>query len=120
MKKTVENLLEINLEINSLLNSPDEDFNEKFTELLKNKDILVKTLKNLTGTSKEEFTALKNTELMETWGKIQELENENLNLIKTRKELIGDELKKLKTHARAISSYKFKKEQEPRLFDDSC
>ena len=55
----------------------------------------------------------------EIWEKIQELENENLNLINSRKDLISQEINGIKTHVKAISSYKFKKDQEPRLFDDS-
>ncbi|OGI02926.1 MAG: hypothetical protein A2Y25_09950 [Candidatus Melainabacteria bacterium GWF2_37_15] len=104
-----DKLLKINLEINSILKSSDKELDENFGKLLDEKNSLIEELKTLKEPLKKE----------ETWEKLQELENENLNLIKSRKDLIFQEINGIKTHVKAISSYKFKQDQEPRLFDDS-
>lgn len=109
MKQAFEKLLEINLAINAFLKKPDSEFNEGFGELLKAKDSLIETLKSF-----KERPGFK-----EALDKILDLEKENLNLIVARKEQVKEETHRLKAHAKVISSYKYQKDQEPRLFDDS-
>lgn len=120
MKDIIEKLLEINLEINSLLKSETMDFGGKLENLLKEKEAMICSLKSFKEKSEEEFNNLKNTQFSEAWKSIQTLEQENLTLIQEKKDKLGGEIQGIKTHSKAISSYKFKKDQEPRLFDDSC
>ena len=129
VKKNIEQLLQINLEINSFLKSSNIDsnksddffsnFNTEFEKLLDAKNSFMDNLKNLKNLSEQEFSSLKNSVFKETWQKIQGLENENFNIIKNNQKDIAKKLTTLKTHSKTISSYKFNKEIEPRLFDDS-
>lgn len=129
IKKNIEQLLQINLEINSFLKSANIDsnknddffsnFNTEFEKLLDTKNSFTDNLKDLKSLSEQEFSCLKNSVFKETWQKIQELENENFNIIKNSQKVISKELTTLKTHSKTISSYKFNRETEPRLFDDS-
>lgn len=125
-KKIADRLLEVNLGIKALLGAEipdngDDAFDafeagfEKFAE----KHSLIEKLKKLKNLSEQEFTVLKERDFHETWLKISELEAENLDLMKKLQATISLESVENKVHSRAISSYKFTKEVQPRLFDDS-
>jgi len=119
MKQNFKKLLELNLEINSLLKTEGDEPDEKLSELLQEKDAIIENLKKIKDECPEEYENLKNNELKESWLKIQQLEKENLKLILQRRDKMRDQINKIKKHIKTIGSYKFKKEQEPRLFDDS-
>ncbi len=120
MKQNLEKLLKLNQEINSFLKTEEKVPDESFGKLIKQKDKLIENLKKIKNKSAENFENLKNTEFKETLEKIQALEEENLRLIEERRGTMREDINKIKKHVKTISSYKFKKDQEPRLFDDSC
>lgn len=127
-KEYIENLLQINLKLNSLLKdskiSPKADeeafssFQNEIKNLLREKNSFIQKLEDLKKSSKETFSEIKNSEHNESWQSIQELEKENLDLIKTGQTAIKKELAGLTRHSKAISSYKFNKEVKPKIVDD--
>ncbi|HSA07294.1 MAG TPA: hypothetical protein P5556_08950 [Candidatus Gastranaerophilales bacterium] len=127
-KVYTEKLLQINIEINAFFQADNinkitdddgfVDFQAKVEKLMNEKNSLIENLKMLKQVSKEDFSDLKNFEYKEIWQKIQSLEDENLNLIKNDQRLISEEVADLIRHSKVISSYKFNKEINPRLFDN--
>lgn len=123
-----ENLLQINLEINSLLNSLEinsgegyinfEKFTSSFENLLKEKNQIIEKISKLKTISEEEFQTLKENEFKEIWKKINSFEQENLILLSTNQGNLSYELKVQKNYLNAVSSYKFQKDYGPRLVDD--
>lgn len=116
MQETIKKLLEINIKINVILNSSEAETLDDIGEFLKEKDVLIQSLKSLKEADNQGFLVIKKSEL---WKKLQEFEAKNLKLINDSKEGLSEEINGIKIHVKAISSYRFKKEQEPRLFDDS-
>ena len=128
-KENIDRLLGINLEIGSLFqsDSPDSNTNEegfagfeaKVEKLLAEKDIVIEKIKGLKAQSAEEFAELRNSEYVEIWQQVQELEAKNMTAMKTVRSLLSKGAVDSKIQAKAIFSYKFNKEVKPRLFDDS-
>jgi hypothetical protein len=126
-KKTTDRLLEVNLGIKTLFGAEKPTagddvfaaFLAELEKLLEEKDLLIKKLKTLKQRSEQEFATLKEKEFRETWEKISALEAENLDVMQKLQSAVSLELAGNKAHSRVISSYKFTKEVEPRLFDDS-
>ncbi|NLF83221.1 MAG: hypothetical protein GX568_04465 [Candidatus Gastranaerophilales bacterium] len=124
---TFNKLLEINLAIKALLEAkvPNTEgdvyaeFQEKVEKLLSQKGEVIEKLQALKQGSESEFSALKQKEFSEIWGRIKELEAENLEAMQKLQAAISEELAGNKQHSRVISSYKYTKEVQPRLFDDS-
>jgi len=126
-KKNITDLLQINLEINVLLKNNmekikvDEEsfaaFQSEIENLLSKKNSFIEKLKNLKACSEAEFSELKNTKYKDDWQKVQEMENENLEMIKAAQSSINEEVAGIVKHSKAISSYKYTKELKPRLFD---
>lgn len=124
---TFNKLLEINLAIKALFEAkmPDTeedvyaDFREKIEKLLSQKVELIEKLQTLKQGSESEFSALKQKEFSEIWSRIKKLEAENLEAMQKLQAAISEELAGNKQHSRVISSYKYTKEVQPRLFDDS-
>lgn len=126
--KYINSLFEINNKINALLKenkvtheTDDETFSsyrQELESLLAKKDKLIKQLKSLKKSSQEDFNNLKNKEYNKLWKKITELDKENLNLIESGQTAIRKDLVGSKMQAKAISSYKFNKENRPKLIDD--
>lgn len=128
IREILKRLLKINLEINSLFlslqnNSEKNEkeflnFNKKLEELLDIKNALIKGLEYFKEINKQEFLNLKETEFKEIWEKLTKLEEENLTMLNDCQSLLSIEMSNIKNHSKAISSYKFNKEIKPRLFDD--
>lgn len=134
MKKEFKNisdrLLELSLGIKELLgeqapgsgNDVFAAFEAELEKMLSEKDMLIEKLQKLKNSSepaKTEFAGLKENDFCEIWTKISELEAENLKAIQGLQRAISQELIGNKTHSRVISSYRFTKDVQPRLFDDS-
>lgn len=119
MKDLLDKILSANLKLKESLNTPEIETDETLPRLLELKDILITQLQALKKENKKEFTQLKNEEFQATWHSIAELEKENITLLKAKKEKLSKEINATKTQSKVINKYKYKKEQEPRLFDDS-
>jgi hypothetical protein len=126
-KKITDRLLEVNLGIKTLFGAEIPDagddvfaaFQAELEKLLIQKDLLIEKLKELKNRSKTGFAALKENDFRETWQEISKLEAENLETMQKLQAAISQKLAGNKAHSRVISSYKFKKDVQPRLFDDS-
>jgi len=121
IKNIYEKILELNFKINSLLNDfpPKENFdnfNENLQNFLDQKDIFIQKLISLKESSEEEF---KKIDLKEISEQINKLEHENLKLIQEKKVYLSEELNKSNKASKALSAYKFNKQNEPRLFDET-
>jgi len=121
IKNTYEKILELNLQINSMLNDFSskenfDNFNENLQEFLAQKDIFIQKLISIKESSEEEF---KKSNLKEISKQVNKLEQENLKLIQEKKVYLSEELNKSNTAAKALSAYKFNKQNEPRIFDET-
>lgn len=127
-RENLENLLQVNLKINSLLKSdkfkPDADeqafadFRSEIEILLSDKDSCIKSLAELKRLSEKTFSEFKNSKYQAKWQNVQELEKENLNIINQGKTEVSREISGIAVHSKAISFYKSTNEVKPRLFDD--
>ncbi len=126
-KEIIDKLLNVNLSINAILlkdqdASGDEvvfdQFQIEFEELLKEKDILIEELKSIKQSCSEEVFGAKKSEFKEIWQKVQELENENLEIIKNGQRSLAKENIDLKNQSKMISSYKFDKENNGSIVDN--
>ncbi len=127
-KKSIDKLLYVNRQLNSLLKSdkisPDSspeafaEFEAEIKKLLKEKNSCIEKLKNLKITSEQTFSELKTTEFSSTWQNIQKLEQENLNLLKIGQGSVSKEMSGSVRQSKAVAGYKFNKEIKPRIFDD--
>ena len=121
IKNIYEKILELNFKINSLLNDfpPKENFdnfNENLQEFLDQKDIFIQKLISLKDSNEKEF---KKIDLKEISEQVNNIEQENLKLIQEKKVYLSEELNKSNTAAKALSAYKFNKQNEPRIFDET-
>lgn len=116
MQQTLKNLLELNIQINILLSKEETTDFSPLGELISKKDTYIQALTSFKVANPQEFNELKQSD---DWKKLQNLETENLKLLQERKDNLSGEIVGVKTHIKAINSYKYKKHQEPRLFDDS-
>lgn len=128
MKKEIKNIyqkiLDQNLEINSILKAfPKEDFdnfNEELQQSLEQKDEFIQKLLLIKEQSEEELkSSLKESDLQEISEQINNLEQENLTLIQEKKIYLSKELNKTNKSAKALSAYKFNKQNKPILFDET-
>jgi len=120
IKNTYEKILELNLQINSMLNSSSVDdfdsFNEDLQKFLDEKDKFIQKLLSLRDSNEKEFTEMDLKEISE---QISNLEKENLELIQGKKLFLSKEITKTNKATKALSAYKFDKQNEPRIFDET-
>lgn len=118
-----EKILELNFQINSILNDfPKDDFenfNKEIQDALNLKDEIIQKLVSLKTVSGKEFNEIKENSLKEISEQINKLEQENLELINEKKGYLSEEINKTNKAAKAFSAYKFNKQDEPRLFDNT-
>ena len=123
IKTAYEKILELNLQINSMLNDfPKEDFesfNENLQKFLDEKDIFNQKLLSLKDSNEKEFKKIKENDLKEISDQVNKLEEENLKLIQEKKIYLSKEINKTTKAAKALSAYKFDKQNEPRIFDET-
>jgi len=128
IKNIYQNLLETNLLINSLINEfPDEDFdgfNEKLQAFIDLKGEFIEKLLSLKEASEEngtenDFKEIIATDLKEISDQIDKLEKENLELINEKKLFLSQEINKTNKAAKVMSAYKFNKNTEPAIIDES-
>ena len=123
IKTAYEKILELNLQINSMLNDfPKEDFesfNENLQKFLDEKDIFIQKLLSLKDSNEKEFKKIKENNLKEISDQVNKLEEENLKLIQEKKIYLSKEINKTTKAAKALSAYKFDKQNEPRIFDET-
>ena len=121
IKNIYEKILELNFQINSLLNDfpPKENFdnfNENLQNFLEQKDIFIQKLISIKESSEEEF---KKIDLKEISEQVNKIEHENLKLIQEKKVYLSKELNESNKASKALSAYKFNKQNEPRFFDET-
>jgi hypothetical protein len=122
IKIVCQNLLEKNLEINSILkNFPESDFeifNEELEKFLQEKDLLIKAIKHLAENNKDDFAIAKKTYIKDNWEEICSLENENMDIIKEKKSYLASEISRVNLSSKAFSGYKINTEIAPRIIDE--
>jgi len=120
IKNTYEQILELNIKINSLLNDfpkdDFEDFNENLQNFLDEKDKFIQKLLSLRNSNEKDF---KKDELKKLSEKVNKLEKENFELIQEKKDSLSKKINKSTKTAKALNAYKFNKQNEPRLFDET-
>jgi len=120
IKNIYEQILELNIQINSMLNDfPKdnfEDFNDNLQRFLDEKDKFIQNLLSLKDLNEKDF---KKNDLKEILGQINKLEEENFKLIKEKKFFLSKEINKSNKSSTALSAYKFNKHTAPRLFDET-
>ena len=116
IKNLYEKILELNLQINLMLNNfPKDDFesfNENLQDFLEQKDIFIQKLISLSKTANEE-------DLKEISERVHKIEEENLRLIQEKKHYLSTEINKTAKTVKALSAYKFDKQNTPRIFDET-
>lgn len=125
IKNLYEKILELNLQINLMLNNfPKDDFdsfNENLQDFLEQKDIFIQKLISLSklGNEEEFKTFLKTEDLKEISEQVNKIEEENLRLIQEKKLYLSTEINKTAKTVKALSAYKFDKQNAPRIFDET-
>jgi hypothetical protein len=124
LKNTYEKILELNLQINSMLNNfPKDDFdsfNENLQGFLDEKDKFIQKLLSFKENSEQELKKLlAKPDLKEISGQINKLEEENLILIQEKKVCLSKEINQTNKATKALSAYKFNKQDKPRIFDET-
>lgn len=124
IKNIYEKILELNIHINLMLNDfPKDDFdsfNENLQEFLNQKDEFIQELLSLTGAIPEkELKKIIDIDLKEIFEQVNQIEEENLKLIQENKIYLSAEINKANKAAKALSAYKFDKQNEPLIFDET-
>lgn len=124
IKNIYEKILELNIHINLMLNDfPKDDFdsfNENLQEFLNQKDAFIQELLSLTGAIPEkELKKIIDIDLKEIFEQVNQIEEENLKLIQENKIYLSSEINKSNKAAKALSAYKFDKQNEPLIFDET-
>jgi len=124
IKKNYELILELNTQINFFLNNFSvknlEEFNEKLQALINDKNTSIQNLILLKENNKINFqNAVKSEELKEIISETEKLEQENIRLIEEKKSFLSFEINKANLASKTLNAYKFKKELEPRIFDEA-
>lgn len=123
IKNIYEKILELNIQINSCLKDFPADnfdeFNENFQGLIDQKGEFIQKLIDCKENNEEELKKLAETDLKEISNQINELERENIELLQEKKVFLSGEINRTNRASKALAGYKFKKETEPRLFDET-
>lgn len=122
IKESYKIILELNQRINSLLNASlesfIEDFDEKMQNLIAQKGEYIQKIYSFKQDFPEEFNKLQTPEIKETVKQISTYEEENLRIINEKKEMLSKEMNKINTAEKALSAYKYKKQERPRIVDE--
>jgi len=123
LKTIYETILELDKKIYSLLtNFPEkdfDDFNNKLQKFLDEKEVFVQKVVFFKENSQEEFRKLKDANFKEISEQINELEEENLEIIKNNKTVLSKKINVSNKTLKALSAYKYKKPIKPRIIDES-
>ncbi len=124
IKEIYKTILSLNLQINGLLNNFPKnefnDFNEKLQEFIEQKGQFIQKLIELKENFKEELKEIiNNEEIQEISAQIDNYEKDNVILIQEKKVGLSNEIRKTDKSAKALSAYKFDKQDKPRLIDET-
>lgn len=128
IKNVLTNISELNLLINSTLHEfSDEDFegfNEKLQGFIDKKGEFIEKLLSFqpifeNNEPENDFNKFIVTDLKEIYEQIDKLEKENLKLIKEKKLFLSREINKTNKAVKTLSAYKYNKNIEPQIIDES-
>ena len=108
--------------MNSLLdNYPGQNFNDfpqKLQDLINEKNICIDELISYKQDNSDEFNELKSSGIKDLIEQVNNYEEENLRIINERKVFLSGEISRLNRTEKALSAYKFKKQERPRMVDE--